>query len=365
MSKSVVLYTQKSCSRDEALRLYDMSLKQLDKLKIEVEKTSIDLENAININVRKTASDLDGYDYLFASIFGILGAVLSTSKSIEDFCNQIHRDASEKSPKTFIGKVLNHKGDIIDQVDGSFINRNGQMADIKFHRLLWGHDPLSFGGDNPFYLLIQQNRLLKGVVQVFRHLIADTFSIQGLPIPGHSFLDKQSGGKTTNLLKEMSMKLADNNRGKAGEYFSHMFTIRAQDIAGQGFVWATSKAYFYARGIDDIARMRQYKIISYAVNFFAHAGVGAIRQGGVPYISWPALAALVKETAGLFIDSYKEIRQLEKITDNLVSENIKLEKQVFSTGADLKSYDDSNGYIKELKKQDKIFEDLVSFFEEG
>jgi len=364
MQDNIVPFPESLCSKDNASRLYNGSIKQLDKLQTEVANASIDLENLINIRIEKTPSDLDGYDWFFAILFGILGAFLTTREKVKEFCNQIHQDASTKNPQELIGKLLKHNGDSIDQIDGNFINRDGQMADIKFHRLLWGHDPISLGKDNPFYLLIQQNGLLKGVVKVFTHLVADTFSTQGLPIPGHSFFDKQSDGKTTNLLKDISMKLANNDRQKAGETFSHMFTIRAQDVAGQGLVWVASLAYFRAREIEDITRKHQYRIVSYATNFFTHAAVGAWRQGGVPYISWPALTALVRETAGLFIDSYKEIKQLERITESINSENIELEKQVFLTGADLKTYENSNDYVGELKRQDKIFENLVSFFEE-
>jgi len=365
VSENISVVPKYNDSKD-ALVLYNKALDNIDALSVSINNAHIDLEKAINLNIERTASDLDMYDYLFAVIFGILGAALSTNKSIENFCHDIHEDAGEKSPKTVLGKILNHYNEPLDQVEGSFINRNGQKAEVGFHRLLRGHDPLSFGKDNPFYLLVKGNGLLIGVAKVFRHLIADTFSKQGLPIPGHSFFDQvKDDGKTTNALREISMNLANNYPVDGQKYFRHIFTIRAQDIAGQGFVWSTAKAYLYARGITDLTRMRQYKIISYGINFFAHAGIGAIRQGGVPYISWPALAALIKEIAGLFIDSYKEIKILETITDDIRKGNDEIEAQVFATGLDLKTYDNAREYIKELEDQDRIFEDLVAFFEEG
>lgn len=372
MSRNIIPFQGRTHNKDGALNIYESSLKQLDRLQGEFINASIDLENIININVDKTPSDLDVSDYLFACVFGILGAVLSTQKSIDEFCKQIHQHAAgenkSKSNKIqkFFGELLHHQGDKIDKIEGSYINRfGGRTNKFGFHRLFWGHDPVSLGKDNPFYLMVKGNDLLSGAVKVFRHLIGDTFSSQGLPIPGHSFFDSMGAdGKPTNLLLEVSEKLANNNMVDAQKYFSHMFTIRAEDIAGQGFVWATAKAYFFARGIDDPTRMSQYKIISYGVNFLSHATVGAIRQGGVPYISWPALTALIKEVAYLFIHSYKELKQLERITDEIIADNIEIEKQVFATGADIKSYNDSNEYIMELQSQDKIFNSLISFFEE-
>jgi len=100
------------------------------------------------------------------------------------------------------------------------------------------------------------------------------------------------------------------------------------------------------------------------VNFLAHALIGSIRQGGVPYISWPALTMIVKEVTSLYITSNKETKRLQSITDSIIKENIQLEKQVFDTGSDLVSYSSADGYIAELKSQDKKFQDLIDFFEE-
>lgn len=367
-----ILYLNKKAINDSSYaELYESSLKQIDKLNGELVNANIDLNNLTNIKFDKISSNLDGYDYLFSIIFGILGATISSSKSIEEFCNQIHNHSSGKKMnnsntlQAFIGDILKHKGDSIDKVSGSFINRNGQMADIGIHRLLWGHDILSLNKDNPFYLLVKQHGILQGVLQVFRHLIADTFSTQGLPLPGHSYFDYiKDNGKTSNLLSKLSTDMVNNDKIESNKNFQHLFTIRAQDVASQGLVWASSKAYFYARGIEDSTRMRQYKVLSYGTNFFAHAIIGTIRQNGIPYINWPALSGVIKEIAGLYIDSYKEIKQLELITNSIVDENIKIERQVFNTGTSLITYNSSDGYINELVSQDRIFNNLVDIFEE-
>ena len=344
--------------------LYDMSMSQLDRLQDMVQKEVSELNDLSKLTIEKTASDLDMLDYLFASIFGILGATISSSEQINNFLEAIHTDASCKNPKTLLGGVLNHQGDMIDQVGGKFINRQGETADLGFHRLLWGHDPLSLKKDNPFYLMTKQNGLILGILQVFRHLVADTFSRQGLPLPGHSFFDfRGRNGKVTNVFKELTVKGTNSGRSGAITEFNHLFTIRAQDIAAQGLVWAVAKAYFHARDIRDEVRQRQYKILSYSVNFFAHAAIGAIKQAGVPYINWVTLSALVKEIGALFISSYKEVKLLENKTAEIVKENKRIEKKVFETGKDLITYDSSEGYIDEIATEDRAAQRLINFFE--
>jgi hypothetical protein len=359
----------------EEMNIYISSLNLLDELQLKIQKESSELskfkiEQIENI---PSCADMDSYDYLFAAVFGIIGAVISSSDLVKHNFDKIHTDASKEMPDTLLGKLLNHNGDSIDQINGKFIKRDGSNADLMFHRLLWGHDPLSFGSDNPFALMMQSNGKLKAIFNVFQHLVADIFSKQGLPVPGHSFFDQiNSEGKLTNQFAEISKYLANNNRVKSQDVFSRMFTIRAQDIAAQGFVWAACNAYIYARKIKNSTRIHQIKIMSYCVNFFAHAGIGAIKQGGVPYINWAALSMIIKEIAYLYIDSYKEIRRLEKITDTLVKKSReliengdRLETSVFKTGKGLISHTSYLGYVQEFEEEEKDSMNLVDFFEEG
>lgn len=344
--------------------LFDHSLQEIDKMQKQI-STEIAQLATFNINeIDISQSDIDVYDFLFAAVFGLIGAAVSSNNLVKTKFDSIHTDASKNNPQTVLGNLLHHKGDAIDTINGKFIKRDGTNADLMFHRVLWGHDPLSLGKDNPFRLMINSHGMLKGITMAFQHLVADIFSKQGLPLPGHSFLDKVNfDGKLSNSFVEISKSLG-NSRVEQQEIFSRMFTIRAQDILSQGFVWAACKGYFYYRGIEDTERRRQIKIISYSTNFFAHAGIGALRQGGIPYIHWPALTALVKEFSGMYLNSYKEIRRLESITESIIKENDAIEKKVFKTGVGLVTYTDSNDYINELVSHEKKVMDIIDFFEE-
>lgn len=357
--------------------LETMRQKLLDE-HIEIEKI---LQREIELEFVNSTSNLDVYDYLFAVFFGIAGAMISTNSQIEKFLDQIHKHASgskgdSNSVQAVIGNLLKHQGDAIDIPEGAsnFINRKGGNSYGLFHRLFWGHDILSTSDDNPFCLMVKSNGLLLGIIQASRHLIADTFSKQGLPLPGSSYLDyMKDDGKLSNTLLSISQELAakNGNKSMAHEYYRHMFTIRAQDIAAQGLVWASAKAYFKFRGIKDSIRQRQYKVISYSVNFIMHFLIGSLKQGGVPYISWPALTMVVKELGGLFLTSRKEVKRLDRITEQLVKENVvlitrgdMLEKQVLDTGRLLTIRESSLEYMQDYLDEEESSLDFIDFLEE-
>ncbi|MFD1886732.1 hypothetical protein [Paenibacillus wenxiniae] len=352
------------------INIFKNSLIQLDQLEHHIQSTKKSILNISSLEVDNSPSELDGYDYAFSLVFGVLGGVFSSNKKIETMLDRIHTDSSKLNPKTLLGRLLQHNGDEIDQAimpSGlkSFINRDGiSRPEIGFHRLMRGHDPFSKSGDNPFQLLCNQHGLLKGILQVFRHLTADTFSKQGLPIPFHSFFDYEKEGKLSNWLLKVTKDSVKGNNVNQVTAFNHIFTVRMQDIASQGLLYALCEAYFLAREIKDDIRKTQLRIITYTSGFLTHGITGMARQSGVPYINWPMLSMLMKEMCVFLRLNYQEIKAMERITASIIDENKLLERQVFETGKSLISYSDGSGYIRELQKQDTIFEDLVDFFEE-
>lgn len=317
-------------------------------------------------------SNLDGYDYCFSIAIGLAGTFISTSDELGEYLEKIHKVASECGDdpdflQKILGKLLHHKGDLIDQVDGKFITRGGDNAYGLFHRLLWGHDVLSFKGDNPFFLMFQQKGV-KGILQALRHLTADTMSSQGLPFPGSSLLDyTKDDGKTSNYLIKLCQNLSkESTTGKnsAEKIYSHMFTIRAQDMMGGAAVGILSKVYYTIRGYGDEIRKAQFNLIAYSVSFFAQAIVGAIRQGGIPYVNIPLLCATLKHLVGLYILSGKETKRLELRTDELIEQGNQLETMVLATGQMISTYESADGFIAEMDQAERNVDDLVAYFEE-
>lgn len=337
-------------------------------------------------------SNLDGYDYCFSIAIGLAGTFISTSDELAEYLEKIHKLASDSKPKSpknlkefkkmfktdeksdflqkFLGFLLNHKGDDIDKVaESCFKTRKGTNAFPIFHRLLWGHDILSFGADNPFYLMFQQKGVA-GILQALRHLTADTMSSQGLPMPGSSWLDYTTeDGKVSNYLIKVCQNLSQESmagkKNSAEKIYSHMFTIRAQDMMGGAAVGILSKVYYAIRGYDDEIRKAQFNLIAYSVSFFAQAIVGAIRQGGIPYVNIPLLCATLKHLVGLYLLSGKETKHLELRTDELIAQGDQLETMVLATGQMIGTCESADDFIDEMDQAERNVDDLVAYFEEG
>lgn len=285
----------------------------------------------------KCESRLDGWDYCYAIALGLSGAFITTSQKLDEYLADIHKAASESAGdydcfQKLMGRLLHHKGDFIDKVDASFKNRSGDNAYGLFHRLLWGHDVISINKDNPFYLMFQQKGMT-GIVQAVRHLLADTLSKQGLPSPGSSLLDYiDENQKNSNYLIKISQELsleAFDNKAMAQEIYSHMFTIKAQDLTFASVVFIMTIAYAKARKIEDPIRKSEIRLISYFISFWGKAVIGMIRQKGIPYISLPLATAMMTEWVRNDYLYRKRIKQLKTDTDDIVRRINCLERRCF------------------------------------
>ena len=276
-------------------------------------------------------SDLDASDIAYSLAIGLVGVFISTNADIEKWLASVHDAASGKKGEysviqQMLGFLLFHQGDALDVFKSGegFVARNGEKAYVMFHRLLFGHDVLATGKGlmpfNPFALMFEQQGLA-GVLQAARHLIADTMSKQGLPVPGSSYFDiDREDGKPWNKIIDWVQDLSIESCGDKKlqqDIYSHMFTIRAQDIAAGGLVAVLDNAYYLARRIDDPIRKAQIELVSTSVAFFGQAAAGASRQNGVPYINNAMVPQLAKAYVGLFVSSMKRTCQLREKTKEL------------------------------------------------
>ena len=276
-------------------------------------------------------SDLDASDIAYSLAIGLVGVFISTNADIEKWLASVHDAASGKKGEynviqQMLGSLLFHQGDALDVFKSGegFVARNGEKAYVMFHRLLFGHDVLATGKGlmpfNPFALMFEQQGLA-GVLQAARHLIADTMSKQGLPVPGSSYfdIDREDGkpwNKIIDWVQELSIESCGDKKLQQ-DIYSHMFTMRAQDIAAGGLVAVLDNAYCLARRIDDPIRKAQIELVSTSVAFFGQAAAGASRQNGVPYINNAMVPQLAKAYAGLFASSMKRTYQLRENTKEL------------------------------------------------
>jgi hypothetical protein len=349
------------------------SIKKLNQLSTRSQEAMASFGYVNLSELEQSPSSLDAWDYCFSIAVGMAGATIATSEQLELYLNDIHHAASGATGdysklQGFLGSLLHHQKDAIDKLPSqkNFINRAFEPADIGYHRLLWGHDVFDLRDDNPFKLMINQQGV-SGILQTVRHLIADTTSKQGLPFPGSSSLDYQNvNGKTSNYLINISKKLSQESVGNmrnAQSIYSHMFTVRAQDILGGGAITGFDALYFKLRGINDSIRKVQFRLISYAVAFFGEAMIGALKQGGVPYINIPLAATVFKNLVQLYYFSIKETQQLHDHTLELINNDDILFDGVLATCDGLVSYDNANGYLNELDRGQKKVDSLIEFFE--
>ena len=273
-------------------------------------------------------SNLTGWDYLWSIAFGFAGIFISNNTKLDVFLEGVHDAASGSdegcSPfQKFLGDIFRHKKDNLDKVNKKFINRAGEPADAAFHRIFWGHDILSFGKDNPFYLLVKQYGWF-GVIQAVRHLSADTMSKQGLPLPGSSLFDyNSSDGKTKNYLVELARKLsidAFGNKNGVQEIYRHLLTLRGQHIISSTIITTLSNVYFRVLNISNEFRKKQFLIMAYSINFFGDYIYGYIKTKTIPYINYPVAHLLIKNIILLDYMNKKE-------TKNLINEIDKQEKE--------------------------------------
>lgn len=273
-------------------------------------------------------SDMDGWDFAVCLISAALSALITTSEELTEWFAGVHDVASEKkgdhgSLQKALGALFHHKGDSLDM----FSTRGDEDPWRLFHRLFFGHDILSKGGDvmdNPFYLMFRQegddgNPLgMRGILQACRHLVGDTFSKQGLPLLGSSYFDyEKENGRPWNYLIDLCQSLSESGYGSktyAEPIYEHLLTIRAQDIAGGMAARAITSGYFKLRKLDDDVRVTQVRLLSYTMSFYAQAIVGATKQKGIPYVNAPLGAAMVKECGSLLIASNVRTSQLNKRT---------------------------------------------------
>lgn len=321
----------------------------------------IEENSSFDLSARPVA-ELSAVDYSFAMLLGFVGALVTSGKNVEIMLDKIHQIASEASKagddigKKIIKFLMGHHGDYIDSVpvrdiDGTarkFVTRQAKEAGNTYimkgsrtgpHRIFWGHDIFSFSKDNPFLIMQKQLPGIKGIVQVFKHLTADMFSKQGLPMPTSSWWDysytnekgvKKVGNQLldycNNLYESIEKKDKINVTGANNDIFNHIFSIHIQDIGVQKLGAVLCDRYLSYRKTDNKVIQHQFKLVFSAMLFYMNSLLGAIKYH-IPYINWPAGLMMIKELVCMLCGSNMETRRLQRVTDNLLKQTEILERR--------------------------------------
>lgn len=156
---------------------------------------------------------------------GFLGALISNG--LHDKFRNMHDGEWSKNPFSGGG----HSGEIADEmVNGPYL-----------HRLKYGHDifnPLEIKWDQYFPNGDLNASMAKKVFAWLRHMFQDTFSTEGLPIPGHSFLRDTIANEILPFLKgRLDMPHY--------EVYRTFFTLKMRDLTGAAFIPLAMTAYVF------------------------------------------------------------------------------------------------------------------------
>ncbi len=160
---------------------------------------------------------------------GFLGALISLG--LHDVFDKLHMDWG-----TDIYENGGHGGQIPDKIRG-----------LK-HRLKYGHDvfnPFEIEWDKYFPAGTEAS-LLKKVCAWLKHLFQDTFSTEGLPLPGNSYF------------RDVILKLTEGNYNT----YKAFFTIKARDAVGTTFIASAMSMYVYGTEIGNERKFFNYRYTS-------------------------------------------------------------------------------------------------------
>lgn len=268
-------------------------------------------------------------------ISGILGTF--SSVLLKDFFAGLH-DNVFGSTGTLDG---GHSGEGIDWVPG-----NKQPGGFG-HRWLYGHDALNpFEVDWDQYLQIAKSSgttlppWLKAVFYWVRHLLQDTFSKEGLPLPGHS------------LFRGLLNPTNPHNR----ELLQFLGTIKMRDVVGTGLTNIIMGGYLWGteRDIRRVVTEPNYRAFSLMlganlVTLFS----GLLVPPPSTSFNWPAIPIIAYYSIQLFRLERKVRSELAGRTSTLKANDRVLFDQ---NDAALKNYcmiNDSN-YEELLKYEEEI-----------
>ena len=117
-----------------------------------------------------------------------VGAISGLSAHfLKDVLTRFHDGPLPGDPEIYkkIAKMLDHSNNPIDGSGFDAARMHG-VNPIRWHRMLHGHDVLNFEGWSAY--IHQDGNTLLGSLRYLKHMVADTFSAQGLPVPGSSYV---------------------------------------------------------------------------------------------------------------------------------------------------------------------------------
>lgn len=241
-------------------------------------------------------------DVIVALIGGFAGAL--SSYALTDTFNKVHgySDSKNKGSLEWYGKeserakhpifhrlakLLRHPSSPMDEIGGRYGTIN--------HRLNYGHDLF-----NPFEvwdkLTEEYGGNFSAAVEWVRHLIADTFTPEGLPLPGHSLFRGV-------LLEHL------------GRDWTKYLTIKARDVTGAALVSGILSGHdAYLRLVKKVDTKNSYARYQRNMTAYATCLICGLMLGSLNYA---ALVLLAKNSIQLVGVDRMISKELDQSLDQL------------------------------------------------
>lgn len=313
---------------------------EFSKIGIEIPSISIVDSNLISLSLIQDINEIDETVFakwkiadipmMFAA--GILGTFTSTM--LKETFNKYHQKMGKTS--TLDG---GHGGESIDRVPGS--KQSGGFG----HRTKYGHDLFNpFEIDWSDYLeKAKQSKIplppwLKAYFYWVRHLLQDTFSTEGLPLPGHSLIRKYIDPvKNRELLQIFN-------------------TIKMRDVAGAGITNVIMGAYLWGteKSIKRVTIQPNYRAFSLmlganCINLLA----GLYQPTKIATFNWSTIP-IIGYYGFQLIKLEKQVRETLNKRDIQLNENLRVLEKNDTLLQQFTIFDDQT-YNELLKYEDELF----------
>lgn len=211
---------------------------------------------------------------------GFLGAFISSS-----LCEKFSKMHDAWGGRTY--DKGGHSGECIDARE--YIKKYRP----RFHRLDYGHDILNpFEVDWDNYLTDgSQASFIKKVTMWLLHLAQDSFSKQGLPLPGSSYIRRLIGVILKGGNSWLDIQQFD--------LYEVAGTLKARDFVGMTAVPLLIKAYVFGTEFHNKKRFLNYRYLSLALG----ALVSALTFGFMmpnPSLNYPAFTVAIRYAIALW-----------------------------------------------------------------
>jgi len=253
-------------------------------------------------------------------IIGFLGGLISYG--LHDVFEQLHETWGENP-----FEAGGHSGQDIDKVRG------------KKHRFKYGHDilnPFEIDWDNyfPSGKENSQYSMFIKIIAWLKHLFQDTFSTEGLPLPGSSYFREQIEA----LFEGMSNNL-NIDKYTIYKIFS---TLKTRDLVGTAFVASAMSIYIYGTEKGNDRKFFNYRYTSLTLGaLLVNISTGLCMPEKKASLNYSGIAAMIPYFISLILVNRKinaQIKKHKEVIDHNIASLINKDTDLLNNNEIIEEY---------------------------